>query len=51
MTDAMLSWFSLELLTQVVDGCHYFTAKTSNSKYFKTLTDNIISDVIFFKIK
>ena len=51
MTDAMLSGFSLELLTQVVNGCHYFAVKTSNSKCFKTLKDNIISDVWFFQIK
>ena len=47
----MLSSLSLELLTQVVGGRHYFTVKTSKSKYFETLTDSIIVDVSFFQIK
>ena len=47
----MFSSFSLELLTQVVGGRHYFTVKTSKSKYFETLTDSIIVDVSLFQIK
>ena len=47
----MLSWFSVEILTQVVGGRHYFTAKTSKSKYFETLRDSTVVDVSFFQIK